>query len=309
TPLNDALRDALPSYGGAAAHLAALSAFGRPVPAPEGAVIPMAWYGRHMSAAGVFDRIDDLLTRPAFVSDPDARAQELRRIQDDIRAYPVDVDVSRSLRDALTGRYPHQLVRLTASTNAEDDGAVPSADLYDEIVVDLDGSPELLDDALRAMWAQLWSPRVYDQHSRLSIPPHDLGLAILARPERPARAAHGVIITHDGFGLTDREPTMYVNAQLGPGPLENGAPAVEQALVWGGWPASPITRLNDSALAGEGVAVLDRERMLDLADVIERIHQGFAPAYGEDGAWSMEVAFTLGAGGPEIEHVHPWSAP
>lgn len=306
-PLEDALVEATAAYGGAAAHLAVLPHVGRPVPAPEGAVIPIVWFSRHMDRLELNERFDELLTRPTFVSDPEARAQELRRIQADIREAPLDDDVRRQLRAALEQRFPGASIRLTASTNAEDDGGLPSADLYPDGFLSLQSTDQAFDQAIKDMWAELWSPRAWEAHARRELSHREIGMALIATPERPARALHGVAITRDAFGLTTRVPTLYLNAQTGPGPLTNLSPAVEQALVWADWPGAPVTRLSDSALVPEGERVIDAERLADLANVVDRIHSYFAPAYGEEGPYSMEIGFTLGAGGPEIEHVHPWT--
>ncbi|WP_369355697.1 PEP/pyruvate-binding domain-containing protein [Streptomyces sp. cg2] len=173
---------------------AAASAFTRAiVAAPDGVALPFAFQHRFLaSCPAVRPSIDEL--RTALERDETGAIDPLcRTLQHLVRHTPIPDGLARRITAALPAG-PEGAGRLVvrSSSNAEDLPGFSAAGVYDS-VTDVRGTDQLLD-AVRRVWASLYSPRSVRLRHQAGIPLDDARMGVIIQRYRPADLG-GVLVT------------------------------------------------------------------------------------------------------------------
>ncbi|MFD0008067.1 PEP/pyruvate-binding domain-containing protein [Streptomyces sp. NPDC127178] len=263
------------------------------VTAPDGVAIPFAFQEQFLIGSwNIQQRIGKLktaLARDAF-DDVDILCAELRIL---VRHTPLPDDLLQRLHDCVTGCLPgHDALVVRSSSNAEDLPGFSAAGLYES--VDDVGDEARLADAVRQVWASLFSSRSVRLRHQEGISPADTYMGVVIHPLYEA-AFGGVMVT---CNPTQRDDVRHVSINVVPGSpqqvvegsvlpwqyqyntVEGGGRTVSLGNAVEGVDAHLERRLGHLALAGRllqghfdhdaaGAAPLDIEWLLDPAD---RLH-------------------------------------
>lgn len=294
--LGDAISAAVPVFGGKVSHYAAMLAFpfqGSPV--PDGFAIPVHHYDKHMRDNGLWDLVDAMFADPQFHADPAVRVAALANLRAAIQAAPMDPVLEQQVVTHIaTGSYPTTRFRFRSSTNAEDVEGFNGAGLYESYTGDPLDPTRPVRDAIRGTWSSAWTVRAYEERTYYGIDHTNIGMAVLSHRGFPVEDSNGVAITANIFDTVGAEPAFYINVQLGDEPVVRPDPAIttDQILFYFTQPGQPIVYLGYSSLTPPGTTVLTNTQVNQLGSALQVIHQGFAPAYGNNGGfYGMDVEF------------------
>jgi pyruvate,water dikinase len=293
--LHDAIAEATRAFGGKAANFAALSH----VPGlnvPPGFAVPLYYYLQFMRENGFDQRVSALLADPSFQNDAalrDARLQELRA---DMQVAPVNAEFEALLSARLERDYPGVRMRFRSSTNAEDLDGFTGAGLYTS-QSGRSGDRESVLDAVRSVWASVWTFRAFEERSYRSIDHQRVGMALLVHPSFPSEEVNGVALTNNPFDRQGLEPAFYVNAQVHEFSVVQPPPGTtpESFLHYFNVQNRPVSYLSESNLVAPGERVLSAAQIDELGTALDAIHRFFtrayAPAAGASSWWAMDVEF------------------
>lgn len=283
--LGDALKAALPAFGGKASHFAAFPHMdNQKVPYPKAFAIPIYYYWQFMEQNGFNLRISELLADSAFQDNPSVRDSKLKKLRKDIEKAPVDSAFSAMLLAKLKTDFPGIRMRFRSSTNAEDLDGFTGAGLY----TSKSGGPDDLDDildAVREVWASVWFFRAFEERTYRRIDHKAVGMALLVHNSYPAEEASGVAITANIFDQTGMEPGFYVNVQYLDASVvlpESGV-TTDQFIYHYSFEGQPIVYIGHSNQLPAGKStVLTARQVYQLGTALQEIHEFFQPLYGKD---------------------------
>ncbi len=281
--LAQALKAALPAFGGKTSHFSAFPKMDpEKVTYPKAFGIPIYYYMQFMKQNGFDLQVAELLADEAFQSDPKVRDEKLAKLRKQMKKAPVDAEFTEMLANKLNADFPGVRMRFRSSTNAEDLDGFTGAGLY----TSNSGGPDDMDDvldAIRTVWASVWFFRAFEERSYRKIDHNAVGMALLAHQAFPTEEATGVAITTNIFDKEGIEPGFYVNVQY------NGASVVlpdsgvttDQFIYHYDYPGQPIVYMGHSNQLPEGKAtVLTPNQVRALGDALEEIHSYFKKVYG-----------------------------
>lgn len=295
--LGAALRAATRAYGAKVAHYAALRRVGSSVPVRPAFAVPGAWSHRHLAAHGLDADVDALLTDPALVDDPHARRARLAALREAIEAAPVDPALLGALHDRVAAAFPGARVRFRSSTQAEDLPGFSGAGLYASASADPEGGGGAIADAVRAVWASLWSDRAFAERAARGVDHRDVAMALLVHAAFVDERANGVALTANPFDPGDVEPAFFISAQRGAVPAVAPPPGVtsDDLLYYFTYPSQPVVTLSRSNLTPDGAPVLTRAQLFALGEALHAVHRAFEPVYRREGEAfaGMDVEFEI----------------
>lgn len=306
--LAEALSLMVPAFGGKAAHYSGLSQM-EDFPAPPAFAVPIAHYDQHLRDNGIWDLIAETLADPTFQDDPTTRQASLELIQQAILDAPVDpqllADVEAKIVD---GPYGTTRMRFRSSTNAEDLGAFTGAGLYTSKTGDPLDEDKPVADAMRTVWASVWSLRAFEEREYWGIDHTRVGMALLCHRSFPDEEANGVAITANLFDPSGLEPAFYVNVQYGGESVVQPRPGVisDQYLHYFDLPNQPVVYLAHSNLIPSDQTVLTDREIYDLGVALKAVHQFFAPAYGDSAFYAMDTEFKFDEGQLYLKQARPY---
>lgn len=295
--LRDALRKAVPAFGGKASHYSAFPHIDSlPIPYPKAFVIPIYFYDQMMTANGFYDRLAALRADPSFRDDPRIREAALQQLRDDIQLAPIDPVLETLVLQKLRTEYPGTRMKFRSSTNAEDLNGFTGAGLYTSEAGDPDDPTKPVADAIRTVWSSVWKYRAYEEREFRGISQDNVGMAVLVHRSFPDEDVNGVAITANIFDTLGAEPGYYVNAQVGETSVVLPPPGVtsDQFLYHYDLPGQPIVFFAHSNLIPSGTTVMTRAQTAELGAALEAIHAFFNPVYGPntpDHFFAMDVEF------------------
>jgi hypothetical protein len=302
--------ESLPSVGAKAAQMAELLRLAGSQPACLGAppfvvperpfAIPLVHYREHFTASGAEARLAELELDPAFSTDTRGRAQGLADVRERIANHPVDAALIASVEAAMLARFGLERVRFRSSSNTEDLPNFNGAGLYTSISAELDDPERTVADAIRTVWASLWSERAYDERAQARIERATLGMGILVHLAALSERANGVGVSRNVLEPV-RGDQYYVNAQLGEASVTNPAPAVStEQLVYQWYREPPVLYQSESSLLGAlptaPATVLTEAEVEAVSCALQAVHDHFLPLLdpGGDNPWfAMEIEFKL----------------
>ena len=214
-----------------------------------------------------------------------------------IRIAPIDPDFEAAVLAKLAADYPGIRMRFRSSTNAEDLDGFTGAGLYTSKSGDPNDPERPVADAIRRVWASIWTSRAVQERAYRSIPHTAGGMALLVHRSFPDEEANGVALTANIFDTTGLEPGFYVNVQVGEESVVKPEPGVttDQFIYHFYSPGQPIIFLSHSSLMPDGENVLTNKQVYALGQGLDEIHKYFEPLYGLSGGntgfYSMDVEF------------------
>jgi hypothetical protein len=292
------------AFGGKAANFGALIHVPG-VNVPPGFAVPIHYYRQFMQDNGFDQRVLALIADDSFANDAAARDAELGRLRADMRMAPVDPGFEQMLMAELERSYRGARMRFRSSTNAEDLDGFTGAGLYTSVSGDA-GDRESVLDAVRQVWASVWSFRAFEERSFRSIEHGQVGMALLVHRSFPTEEANGVALTNNPFDPLGIEPAFYVNVQIGEFSVVQPPPGTqtESFLHYYDTQNRPVSYLSESNLVGPGTHVLSPEQVNELGAALDAIRQFFRPAYaplpGADPWWAMDIEFKFDADEGEV---------
>lgn len=294
--LRDAIKAAIPAYGGKASHFSILKKT-EGVPVPDAFSVPVYYYVQFLEQNGFDERIDDLLDDPDFRDDPEIRSEALDALRADMQSAPVDPDFQDALRDKLAA-FPEERIRFRSSTNAEDLDGFTGAGLYTSRTGVQSDWEDVLD-AVRTVWSSVWYFRAFEEREYRGIDHRAVGMALLVHRSFPDlfEAANGVALTANPFDPSGLEPGFYINVQQGASSVvqpEDGM-TTDQMVYHFNARSLPIVYLSHSSLVPEDGSVLTTRQVHELGQALDAIHRRFSAAYGpgagNTGWYAMETEF------------------
>jgi hypothetical protein len=230
-PLEDKTLDDLPAIGAKAAQLAELASLptggcakALQTPATPFA-IPVVHSLEHFEASGVLELLRDAEASAEFRADPAMRAAVLDEVRDKIMTTPVDEELLDAVTRAIDARFGGVRVRFRSSSNTEDLPAFNGAGLYTSLSAEVDDDDRSVDDAMRTVWASLFSLRAYDEREAAHIDQARVAMAILVHPAFLSERVNAVAISRNLLDPT-RSDIHYFNVQRGEASVANPAPGV-----------------------------------------------------------------------------------
>jgi pyruvate, water dikinase len=294
--LREAIKNAIPAFGGKAAHYAVLA--NTPgLPVRKAFAIPAAYYVQFMEENGFYERMDRLLADPTFQGEPAVRDARLKEFRDAMERAPVNAGFQALLKAKLTADYPGLTMRFRTSTNSEDLEGFPCAGCYESHTGDPRDWEDVLD-AIRETWASIWLFRTFEERAYSSIDHKSVVMALLVHHNFPDEEANGVALTANPFDPSGLQPGFYVNVQAGGGAeVVHPPPGItsDQFIHEFHQPGLSVTYLSHSNLVKDGETVLTPAQVFELGKALDAIHARFSPAYGphagNTGWYAMDVEF------------------
>ncbi|MFT7521010.1 MAG: hypothetical protein ACI9MC_003161, partial [Kiritimatiellia bacterium] len=300
-PLQAALDQAVPIFGGKATHFGAFSQLADKVPHPRGFAIPVYYYDQFMRDNELWPLVDAMLADPEFQDSPDVRRAQLTVLRAKIEAATVDPAIIQLVSDKINtgfddGIYPQTRFRFRSSTNAEDVSGFNGAGLYTSKSGDPRDNKDPVDKAMKRVWASLWSSRAYEEREYYSIDHRHVGMALLCHRSFGDEAANGVAITNNIYDTSGLEPAFYINVQLGEESVvfPKSGVTTDQIIYHFDRPNQPAVYVQHSNLVDKGQTVLNAQQLHQLGTSLKAIHEYFVGVYGSGGGfYGMDTEFKL----------------
>jgi pyruvate,water dikinase len=294
--LDEAVEVAVPAFGGKASHYGGFAHM-EGVPHPRAFVIPVYYYNQFMEENGLWPEVEAMMADKEFQGDSSVRSQRLEDLRAAIEAGEVNADFLQALTDKLNAEYPGTRCRFRSSTNAEDLSGFNGAGLYTSKSGDPSDPDYPVDEAIKEVWASIWSFRAYEERQYYSIDHTQVGMALLVHRSFPDEEANGVAITANIYDTTGIEPGFYVNVQEGESSVvfpEDGV-TTDQFIYYFDLPGQPVVYLEHSNLVNEGETVLTNSEIYALGTALKTIHEFWYPVYGGGSFYGMDTEFKFDA--------------
>ncbi len=297
--LAEALKAAIPAYGGKATHFSAFPHMDTTkVKFPKAFAIPVYYYWQFMEQNGFIDSLDALLADSLFNADPKERDKRLKSLRKAMVAAPVDSAFEATLMKRIADRFPGiERIRFRSSTNAEDLEGFTGAGLYDSKTGGVDDPSDPILGAVKEVWASVFYFRAFEERAYRNIDHNAVGMALLVHPAFSREEANGVAITANPFDPSGLEPGFYINAQKDDELVvaSDGSITADQFIYHFERPDQPMVFLGHSSLVADGETVLTKAQAYQLGTALQEIHRFFRDAYGTDAnAWyAMDTEFKL----------------
>jgi pyruvate,water dikinase len=295
--LHEAIASATRAFGGKAANYGALSHVPG-VNVPRGFAVPISHYLQFMRENGFDQRVAALLADPSFQNDAALRDARLGELRDDMLKADVSAEFEQLLFGRLERDYAGVRMRFRSSTNAEDLDGFTGAGLYTS---KSGADRQSILEAVRSVWASVWTFRAFEERSYRSIDHQRVGMALLVHRSFPSEEANGVALTNNPFDRRGLEPAFYVNVQVHEFSVVQPPPGTtpESFLHYFDVQNRPVSYLSESNLVGPGERVLSPAQVDELGVALDAIRRFFTPAYtpepGSDPWWAMDVEFKFDA--------------
>ena len=292
--LGDALKKAIPAFGGKASHFSAFDSMDpAKVPHRKAFAVPVYYYRQFMEQNGFDAQVATMMADPTFQGDPKVRDTKLAALRDAMELGTIDAGFLAALDAKIAAEYPGVPMRFRSSTNAEDLGGFTGAGLYTSKTGDPGDPTKPVVDAIRKVWASVWRYKAFEERSYRGIDHTAVGMALLCAPSFPDEEANGVALTANLFDTSGLEPGFWVNVQKGGESvvLPDAGVTTDSFIHYFGMPGEPVTYLSHSSLIPPGETVLTATQIHTLGVALAEIHAFFAPVYGGAKFYAMDVEF------------------
>lgn len=175
-------------------------------------VIPFYFYEQHISKSPAKQLIDSLTFNADNIS-RDTLMLLLKAIRKEINITPIDSTLLSSINNKVLANNNFKRFRFRSSTNAEDAKGFSGAGLYSSKTGILNDDKRSFEQAIKKVWASLWSYEAFTEREYYSINHKDVYMGILVHRSFPNEEVNGVAITKNLY-----RPDSYgfiINAQLG----------------------------------------------------------------------------------------------
>ena len=184
------------------------------IPLPEAAfAIPFYYYKQHINTNNLQAQIDLILNSDTIYNNRTRLDYHLSKLQDSILAKPIDPKFYSLLINKLKTYPAYTDFRFRSSTNAEDIPGFTGAGLYTSKTGSLVNNKKSIEQAVKKVWASLWSIRAYEERMSANIDQKNLAMVILVHRAFGTEEANGVAITKDLY--REGYPAFTINIQKG----------------------------------------------------------------------------------------------
>ena len=190
-------------------------------------------------------------------------------------SHPVDAWLLMQVEAQVEARFGMERVRLRSSSNTEDLPGFNGAGLYTSVSAEIGNPDRTVENALRTVWASLWSLRAYDERSYHGIDQEGVAMGVLVHPAYLDERANGVGISRNV--LEPIRTQYYLNIQYGEASVTNPAPGITTDQILFSFYRTPEIRyVGFSNLDAAHLAPNEDEIRL-LACQLRGIHNHFRP--------------------------------
>jgi len=286
------------AVGGKASYMGGLCSLkSQGIKTPDGFVVPISEYLRHLEWSGIDSYVGTLLQSKGLRYAKPIEVQ-LRSLQNAIKSMPISPQLLQKIRQNMKP-WGDTKVILRSSANAEDIQGFTGAGLYSSKTLSSTATDAELSHAIRTVWASLWNIRAYKERDWYRIDHKTTAMAILVQPFVPELIANGVAITANPFH--HRRPGYFVNAQIMKGTItsakDGGLPESLLLHTFGG--SLDINVLSRSKL-NRGKQILSKEVLEQLVLNLDTIHKHFIPEPKKNRNKAMDVEFLINKTGEII---------
>lgn len=248
---------------------------------PESAfAIPFYYYNQHIKLSGAMPLINKLLVFQAHHSSPDSIQYILKEIRNKISYFTLDKKLVTNITRTAKSLGHHTRFRFRSSTNAEDMVGFSGAGLYTSKTGIIDNMNKPIDDAIKDVWASLWSYAAYMEREYYGINQRTVYMGVLVHRSFPEEEVNGVAITKNLY--RDSYFGYVVNAQIGNEMVVKPSKGVicDQFICY----PSTLNNMYDENNTIEiittssllnGNLVMTENEILNLANQLERIKKHF----------------------------------
>ncbi|MGE0872948.1 MAG: PEP/pyruvate-binding domain-containing protein [Kofleriaceae bacterium] len=180
---------------------------------PPGFGVPFFYYVRHLRQNGLDTKVARMLEDKRFTTDAGWRKATLEQLRKAIVDAPIDPAVLDMIYKRVRIKLGGKGVFVRSSTNAEDLPGFNGAGLYDT-VANVVGK-QALGEALKVVWASVWTLRAVDERAAFGIDHRQVFGAVLIQVGVNATAA-GVLVTKNLWDPSD-DRSFTINAKFGLG--------------------------------------------------------------------------------------------
>lgn len=288
--------------GGKAANFAELIGL-QQLPLPEDAfAIPFYYYWQHMTRHGLHSFVEQMLATPKFYSNMAYRHTKLYQLQHKIVEADLDTLLLSMVRQQIDDFAHFDAYRFRSSTNAEDLPFFNGAGLYASCSAKKDSDKKTIAQAIKKVWASLWSIRAFEERAYYKIAPQTVAMGVLVHRSFPHEDANGVAITTNLYN--DVFNAYTINAQYQDYSIVYPPPGVfyDQCLVHtlaSEHPYYTIEYLSSSNLPQlHGEHVLSNEELYQLADYCGLIKNHYYHNIAQDTscggqAFAVDIEFKI----------------
>jgi hypothetical protein len=289
----------IPTIGGKAAQVAELLHVpfcAGPVSVPNRPfAIPMVHSLEHFEKSSARALLDELVKDPDFLAYSQVRERGLSRVRKLITTHPMDPSLLRDVERAIGERWVGQPLRFRSSSNTEDLAGFSGAGLYTSEGVDVEDLDTGVENAIREVWASLWSRRGFDERDYYRVDQHAVAMAVLVHPAYHSEVVNGVAISRDALEPT-RGDRFYVNAQVGEALVTNPAPGIESDEITFDPYRPPYAMYHSHSTFSPSEPVMSQTELAFLACNLAALNQYFRPRLDpmEQNPWfAVDIEFKL----------------
>ena len=265
------------------------------VSVPPGALaIPLVHDVEHREASGAAAILTGALADPRFDTDAAYRRERLSAAREAILTHPVDASLLDDLRARIESSWGTARVRLRSSSNTEDLEGFNGAGLYEShgALVSDEGEVE---DALRRVWASLFSERAHDERAFFRIDPSRVAMGVLVHAAFTSEEASGIVVSRSIVDPT-RGDIYSFNVQRGEASVANPAPGIASELADYRWNRTPRRIFRTYSTFSPDASILSDDEACSVANATLAVHRHFASIVDPEGAleyFAMELEFKL----------------
>ncbi len=306
-PLDEIGFEMSTAFGAKCSNVATMRTFGFPEGTiPNGFGIPFYFYDEFMKFNNFYERVEEMIADPIFITDLETRIDMLKDLRDDIKDAPMPqwmLDELQAMHDA----FPEGTsVRCRSSTNNEDLPGFSGAGLYTSKTQHPDEGH--IQKSIKQVYASMWNFRAYDERDFYRINQFVAAMGVLCHPNYQEEKSNGVGISIDP--IYDTENTFYLNTQVGESLITNpDANAIPEEILLYQDAAEGFIVLRESNLVGLGDLVMDEIYIDQMRTYLQVIHDEFAILYDLENApgFGMDIEYKVTAQDQLIiKQARPW---
>ncbi len=292
-PLDEIEFEMATSFGAKCANVATMRKFGFPEGTiPNGFGVPFYYYDEFMKFNGFYEKVENMISDPTFISDLESRIEILSDFRKEIK----DADMPQWMLDDLQemhDSFPEGTsIRCRSSTNNEDLPGFSGAGLYTSKTQ----HPEEghISKSIKQVYASMWNFRAYDERDFYRIDHYIAAMGVLCHPNYQDEKSNGVGVSIDP--IYETENTFYLNTQVGEFLITNpDANSIPEEILLNTDPEEGYTVLRRSNLVGNNELVMGEDYLNLMREYLSVIHDEFEILYNVVGAegFGMDIEYKV----------------
>lgn len=242
---------------------------------PDGAfALPLAHYVDHFAASGAQAMLTSGMADPRFATDALFRRDVLADVRAAILTHPVEATFLGQVEQAIRERFGADTrVRLRSSSNTEDLAGFNGAGLYVSEAAQLSDEGSVAE-ALRTVWASLWSERAHDERSFFRIDSSLVAMGILVHRAFVSEEGSGIIVSRSLHDAT-RSDIYTMNLQRGEASVANPAPGITSEQFDYRWGRVPRRVFRAYSTFSPEESLVSENEACGIAEAVRAIHDHF----------------------------------